>query len=724
MSTYNTVARTRKIHKELVGLQKWENSTKPDGWILNETNIFLVWSKKAFTDIESECISQMLSQIHSDSPFFNIIEVYTLLFRLHWMKGDHESAKSFIESALYIPVITSEDRVRNLEAHELYSMFLMERNIAAINKSKQQTNYPTHSHWMENGVPQGSALSVTLFLVAINKIDKQCNFPIKSNIFADDANFHCRSNNIKTVQYHLQETAKHLEKWSAKTGFSFSIEKSNCITFTRKSNVGELIIKMEDKTIPNKKCIKILGITFDSRLTWSQHIKSLKISTNKALRIIKLLFHTNWGGETETLIKICKATIQAKLYYGSFLYNSAKNTLIKFIDSNHNTGMRMAIGAFKSSPIKSIYNIAGEPTPDLKRRELKLLYAARLTRLTNNPASTNNITLELQKNQNYTKIPQILKKEKIISPPWTSLYKINTELNTLPKENTPPYIYKNLLKYVLENQNEFQELYTDAFKSDEGVGIAIIKNNSQTSFKLPSTCSIYTAEALAILLAIKYINKKENQKHIILSDSLSTLISVQNKFNPSDIAIQIQNRLEEANQKNNNIIIMWVPGHIGIIGNEKADKQAKLAISSPDSQYINISSYSDIRKQIKQDTTLLWQNIWTTQNNKLNEVKQTVKRWRRNPNISTSNEKKLNRARIGHTRLTHEYLMTKSDPPICQSCGTTITIKHIFEECRTYINQRKDLNISHQIGTSLGPNPDNETNTIEFFKTTKLLKLL
>jgi len=58
----------------------------------------------------------------------------------------------------------------------------------------------------------------------------------------------------------------------------------------------------------------------------------------------------------------------------------------------------MAIGAFKSSPIKSIYNIAGEPTPDLKRTELTLInYAARLTRLINNPASTNNITLELKK---------------------------------------------------------------------------------------------------------------------------------------------------------------------------------------------------------------------------------------------------------------------------------------------------------------------------------------
>jgi len=169
-------------------------------------------------------------------------------------------------------------------------------------------------------------------------------------------------------------------------------------------------------------------------------------------------------------------------------------------------------------------------------------------------------------------------------------------LNTLPKENTPPYIYKNILKNTLENQNEFQELYTDVSKSDEGIGIVIIKSNSQASLKLPSTCSIYTAEALTILLAIKYINKKENQKHIILSDSFSSLISVKNKFNLSDIAIQIQNILEEANQKNNNIIIIWIPGHIGIISNERVDKQAKLVISSPDSQYINISSYSDIKK--------------------------------------------------------------------------------------------------------------------------------
>ncbi|KAL4084424.1 hypothetical protein QTP88_028246 [Uroleucon formosanum] len=528
----------------------------------------------------------------------------------------------------------------------------------------------------ENGVPQGSALSVSLFLVAINKIDKHCKFPIKANIFADDANFSCRSKNINIVQNHLQETVNYLEKWSAKTGFSFSTEKSSCIIFSRKTNVGKLNIKLNNTNIINKKHITILGVIFDSRLTWSPHIKSLKIATNKAFKILKLLSHTTWGSESETLIKIFKSTIQAKLQYGSILFNSAKNTLTKYIDSNHNTGMRMAIGAFKSSPIKSIYNIAEEPTPDLKRTESIILYAARLSRLAKNPATANKRILELQNNQDYPKIPQIIKKEKIISPPWTSTYNINIKLNTLHKENTPPNIYKNVLKSNIEHLKDFQEIYTDASKNDEGVGIALVKNNLHTSFKLPPTCSIYTAEAVAILMAIMFVNKNENEKYIILN------------------------------------------------GNEKADRQAKLATRSNDAQHINISQYTDVRKQIKQNTISLWQNIWYTQTNKLNQIKQTVKRWKRNTNISITEEKKLNRARIGHTNMTHGYLMAKDDPPICQVCGTSLTIKHIFEECRKYQKLREELNMSHDVGESLGPNPEKETNTINFFKKAQIYKLL
>ena len=41
----------------------------------------------------------------------------------------------------------------------------------------------------------------------------------------------------------------------------------------------------------------------------------------------------------------------------------------------------------------------------------------------------------------------------------------------------------------------------------------------------------------------------------------------------------------------------------------------------------------------------------------------------------------LNRLRIGHSRLTHSYLLCGDAPPTCQSCGIPLTVKHILVEC-------------------------------------------
>ena len=39
------------------------------------------------------------------------------------------------------------------------------------------------------------------------------------------------------------------------------------------------------------------------------------------------------------------------------------------------------------------------------------------------------------------------------------------------------------------------------------------------------------------------------------------------------------------------------------------------------------------------------------------------------------------RLQIGHSRLTHSYLLSGDDSPTCQSCGIQLTVKHILVEC-------------------------------------------
>ena len=41
----------------------------------------------------------------------------------------------------------------------------------------------------------------------------------------------------------------------------------------------------------------------------------------------------------------------------------------------------------------------------------------------------------------------------------------------------------------------------------------------------------------------------------------------------------------------------------------------------------------------------------------------------------------LYRLRIGHTRLTHSYLLSSDDLPECGTCQCPLTVKHILIEC-------------------------------------------
>ena len=61
---------------------------------------------------------------------------------------------------------------------------------------------------------------------------------------------------------------------------------------------------------------------------------------------------------------------------------------------------------------------------------------------------------------------------------------------------------------------------------------------------------------------------------MIFSDSLSALQALGKLKTDHPLLIQIQEFLHNADQKE--IVFMWVPGHVGIRGNEAADRAAKI----------------------------------------------------------------------------------------------------------------------------------------------------
>jgi hypothetical protein len=230
----------------------------------------------------------------------------------------------------------------------------------------------------ENGVPQGSTLSVTLFLIAINSITEAIKFSIKCTTFADDFNIFSSGKNPLSTQIYLQEKINSLHDWSYKMGFKFSAEKSLSISFSRKKKIPTNIrLTIGDIAIQNKKSLKILGVIFDTKNTWANHIKTLRKETLLRINILKSIAHTSWGDHSKPLLQIYKALILSKIEYGSFLFHNAKQNNLQMIDAIHNAGLRISIGAFKSSPCSSIYNIAGMPSLQIRRLQNVMTTASR-----------------------------------------------------------------------------------------------------------------------------------------------------------------------------------------------------------------------------------------------------------------------------------------------------------------------------------------------------------
>ena len=141
--------------------------------------------------------------------------------------------------------------------------------------------------------------------------------------------------------------------------------------------------------------------------------------------------------------------------------------------------------------------------------------------------------------------------------------------------------------------------------------------------RIPDDSSIFTAEAKAVDLALDFTRTCDtSNKFIIFSDSLSVLKAMNHTSSKNP---QILKLLEKCNEllANKDIVICWIPSHIGIQGNKMVDRQAKTSLSlEPTSFKIPFSNFKpSINKYILDQ----WQTSWNNSiGNTLLEIKPTI----------------------------------------------------------------------------------------------------
>ena len=199
----------------------------------------------------------------------------------------------------------------------------------------------------------------------------------------------------------------------------------------------------------------------------------------------------------------------------------------------------------------------------------------------------------------------------------------------------------------------------------------------ETLKRLPNEASIYSAETTAIDLAMNIIANHKASKFIIYTDSKSVLLALQNRHTSSPLTTKLLNKLNTLSK--NNIIFTCIPSHIGIQGNEKADKAAKKALQIDMCK--SKIPYTDLKPTIKKFISDKWQKSWDNHTqNKLHEIQEAIREWPTGYR-SIRREVILARLRIGHTHITLSHLLKGEDAPVCPSCKVQLTTKHILLNC-------------------------------------------
>jgi ribonuclease HI len=586
---------------------------------------------------------------------------------------------------------------------------------------------------LRKGVPQGGVLSPILYIIYVRALEHNIRRLFRIIQFADDALLHFGHSSMVTSRGILKDAIEALYLFFLQRGLELNPRKTIVMVFSKKKQPLHPINTIFG-VIEMRENATYLGIHLDSQLNWKAQISSLAQRCQMPLNIIKSVAYVWWGADPTCLLAIYKALILSKLQNSCFLWQQAAQRSLRQLEIIQNTSMRKILGALPSTPIHSMQ-------AELRLAPLK--YAAtksadkliiKLFQHGEHPATTNIRELaEKEESGHFTSNLRLLTKA---YRKWTNSG-ITIRISNLPeyhppqklsevvldtpwmychKQNLPPDTLQKILEFLNTTAKNSVKIYTDGSKQSDGrTGTAFCSHDLNIAIctRPPNTYSIFSAEAIAVLNALQYVlQHKITQSVLICTDSQSLLKALTNpKSNDSNhfIIADIRTLLQDLSKNGQQAHLIWVPSHIGLKGNDNADKLALLGSQAEKCSTLD-TPVPDLLRQINYDQYVLWDTHWRLTN--LHKGREYAKLFPtehlpKSPwfaafkGLTRSFYSSICRLRFAHAPTPDRLFSWKlAVSPACACSFSPGTLEHQLFQCPKYSSARQQFNAclsSHKI---------------------------
>lgn len=397
---------------------------------------------------------------------------------------------------------------------------------------------------INNGVPQGSVLSPTLFNIMMHDIGKLLPVEVKYSMYADDLTVWTVEVDPKLATQLIQKAVTSISIWAQKWSMKISSEKTECTLFTTKYSLKEYKpeILLFGKNIKYNPHPKILGVTLDEKLIWKKHIETVTDKSLMGINLLKAVAGRCWGGDTVTLRQLYISYILPKVTYACEAWGGAAPSHKKKLDVIQNSALRLCLGCPFTTPKNALeieLNVEPLNTKIDKRIWIKFL---KNQTFPNSHPSHHIVSTGNKHKQSFSQtVYRMCQGQDHLTPEerpfvncmppwaWTPPNVFISLPGDVTKTEIPEFLKQVTLRTIEENYNDHLHIYTDgSLCLNEGLSGAgyYVPKTGEKYYVTSSSGSSLDTELLAISAALQHCLSLEYMKICILTDSKSALQTI------------------------------------------------------------------------------------------------------------------------------------------------------------------------------------------------------